>query len=115
MTAVIQDPLDLPIVAPAYTPGMTLEQRYEAWREVNGHVVDALEDVVREWLAAGQRKVGVKFAGEVLRWRTGTRAHGDAWAINNSYLSRCARELIERHPSWASHIETRALASERNP
>ena len=75
-------------------------------------VRDALEALAAQWLSR-HAKVGVKSLGESLRWTSGLQVEGDPYRINNSYLSRYARLLIERHPEWADAIETRSLAAER--
>jgi hypothetical protein len=110
---VIQDALALPIAEPTYTPAMTLEQRYEAWREVNGHVVDAAEATAAEWFAAGHQRLGIKAIFERLRWESGVREHGNVWKLDNAMTSRVARDLLDRRPEWHGRILTRALASER--
>ena len=104
--------LDLAIVAPAYVPGMTLAERYEAWRAVNGHVVDAFEHYAAVWLSRHER-VGAKQIAEQLRWASGVSESGTAWKLDNNMTSRVARELLERHPEWAGRITVRALSSER--
>lgn len=110
---VIQDALALPIAEPTYTPAMTLEQRYEAWREVNGHVVAEFERRTRRLVDAGRSRIGMKMIAEAIRYETSLRSVGDPWRVNNSYTSFIARELIRRHPQWSALIETRALATER--
>lgn len=111
----VQPTLDLgPLAEPTYTPGMTLDERYEAWRAVNGHVVDAFDHYAAVWLSRHER-VGAKALAERLRWETGVRGDGDAWKVNNNYVSRIARELLDRHPEWQGRIATRVLASERSP
>jgi hypothetical protein len=113
MTATEQLTLDLrPLARPLYTPGMTLDERFAAFHEANPHVADALESLAAQWLSR-HRKVGVKSLGESLRWTSGLQVEGDPYRITNSYLSRYARLLIERHPEWADAIETRSLAAER--
>lgn len=113
MTATIQDALDLPIAEPTYTPGMTLEDRYRAWREVNGHVVAEFERRAGRLILAGRTRIGMKMLAESIRYETSLRSVSDPWRVNNSYVSLIARELIREHPAWSTHIETRALASER--
>ena len=115
MTTIAPEQLTLdlrPLTQPLYAPGMTLEERFEAFHAANPHVADALESLAAQWLSR-HRKVGVKSLGESLRWASGLQVEGDPYRINNSYLSRYARLLIERHPEWADAIETRALAAER--
>lgn len=99
--------LDLPgLVAPTYTPGMTLAQRFTAFHDANPHVADALESLAAQWLDRHQ-KVGVKALAERLRWESGITTAGDPYRINNSFTAHYARLLLERHPEWVGRIETR--------
>lgn len=101
--------LDLaPLVEPIYDPGMTLDERFEAFHDANPHVADALESLAAQWLRRNPR-VGVKALVERLRWESGIQTDGDPYRLNNSLVSRYARLLIERHPEWEDHIETRQL------
>lgn len=111
MTAV-QTALDLPVVAPDYAPGMTLDEQFDAWAEVNPHVIDACEEQAAQWLAR-HRAVGVKAIFETLRWQSGVSERGTVWKLDNRWTSRIARVLLDRHPEWVGRIRTRALAAER--
>jgi hypothetical protein len=106
--------LELPIadlVVPEYEATASLAERFAAFHAANPHVADALERLAEQWLAAGNRKVGMKSLAERLRWEAGIRTTGSAWRINNSHVAFYARLLIERRPEWADCIETRrALA-----
>lgn len=113
MTATYVDlALDLsPLTEPDYEPEASLADRFAAFHAANPHVADALEQLAEQWLAAGNRKVGMKSLAERLRWESGIQTTGDAWRINNSHIAFYARLLIERRPEWAECIETRrALA-----
>lgn len=115
MTTIAPEQLTLnlaPLTEPDYETGMTLDERYAAWIDANPHVLDAFEQVAAEWLAVRPR-VGVKALAEQLRWRSGLRTEADPWKVNNSYVSRVARDLLARRPEWVGRIETRTLASER--
>jgi hypothetical protein len=115
MTAPAQLALDLsPLREPDYTPELTLDERYALWIDANPHVLDAFEHMAATWLARRPR-VGVKALAEVIRWKSDFETTPDAtgWKINNSYVSRIARDLVRRHPEWDHRIERRALAKER--
>ena len=107
----IGEQLALPIealVEPAYDANLSLQERYEAWRDANPWVLDVVETLVARWLAAGHRRVGIKQVWEVVRWQYGTTT-GDRFKANNNWTSRVARDLIERRPEWAGAIEVRQL------
>ena len=104
--------LDLsPLTEPDYSPEATLAERFAEFHRSNPHVADALERLAEQWLAAGNRKVGMKALVERLRWESGIRTAGGSYLINNSHVAFYARLLIARRPEWADCIETRrALA-----
>ena len=97
-----------PLIAPDYEPELTIQERWEAWSVANPWVMQRLEALVAEWLAAGHSRVGIKQMWEVLRHQYGVTT-GDRFKCNNDFTSRAARDLIDRHPEWAAAIETRAL------
>lgn len=99
-----------PLVAPTYEPEATIQERYEAWRDSNAWVLPYLANLLDEWSEHGGRRVGVKAACEWLR-RDYQRLVRDSsgFAVNNSYSSRIARDLIDRYPHLAGVIETREL------
>ena len=99
-----------PLVTPDYAPEATIQERYEAWRDANPWVVPAIARLLDEWSEHGGRRVGVKAACEWLRrdYQRLTRDY-QGFAVNNSYSSRLARDLIARYPHLAAVIETRQL------
>lgn len=96
------------LVTPEHEPGLTIQERHEAWIAVNGWVLDVMETLVARWLSAGHSRVGVKQMWEVIRFEYGATT-GDTFKANNNWTSRVARSLIERRPEWAEVIETREL------
>lgn len=102
--------LDLaPLVTPDYAPDLTIAERFAAFHEANPHVADLLEHYAAQWLAAGNKLVGVKALIERLRWEAGTQTTATDYRLNNSFTSHYARLLIERRPEWVDSIETRQL------
>lgn len=99
---------DLSLVAPDYEPELTLAERYAEFKRHNPQVLDAFEALTDQWLSAGHSRVGMKAVAERIRWETGIRM-GEAWKVNNSFVSFIARDLIERRPEWAECIETRVM------
>lgn len=98
-----------PLIHPHYAPDLTIQERYECWRDANPWVIPALADLLDDWSAHGTRRVGVKAATEWLRMRYAAQLKSQDFAVNNSYSSRLARDLIERYPHLADVIETREL------
>lgn len=101
-----------PLTEPEYDAEMTLADRFAAFHASNPHVADALEQLAEQWLAAGNRKVGMKALVERLRWESGIRTEGSAYRLNNSWPAFYARLLIERRPEWADCIETRRAVAD---
>jgi hypothetical protein len=96
-----------PLVVPDYEPHMTLAERYEVWREVNGHVIAEFERRTAQLVAAGRTRIGMKMIAEAIRFDMSVRSDGSPWAVNNSVVAFVARDLIARHPDWSALIETR--------
>ena len=109
MTAAEQLALNLsPLVEPDYAPKASIQERYEAFIAANPWVLSETERLVADLVDAGQKRIGVKQVWEVIRYGY-RRTFSADFKANNDYTSRIARDLIARHPSWADHIETRAL------
>ena len=102
--------LDLsPLTEPDYEPELSIAERFELFHAANPHVADTLEALARQWLDAGNTRLGVKALVERARWESGLHTTGDAWRINNTLTSHYARLLLDRHPEWSGAIETRTL------
>lgn len=108
MTAQLELPL-AELVTPTYEKSATIQQRYEQWRDANAWVLPALARLLDGWSQHGQRRVGVKAATEWLRMEYAKTLNSQDFAVNNSYSSRLARDLIATYPHLASVIETREL------
>lgn len=98
-----------PLTEPDYTPGLSLQERFDLWVAANPAVVELAEQLTREWLAAGRTRLGIGALTEQMRWQSGIRTVGEPWKLNNSYRSRLVRRLIERNPSWSEVFATRQL------
>ena len=94
---------------PDYAPDLTIQERWEAWRDANEWVVPYIAGLLDDWSAHGGRRVGVKAAVEWARWHYTRQTQGSEWKWNNTYSSRLARDLIARYPHLAGVIETREL------
>lgn len=97
-----------PLVTPDYAPEQTIQQRWEAWSSANPWVMDEVERLADQWLAAGHTRIGLKQIWEVIRYGYGVTT-GDQFKANNDFTSRAGRALAERRPDLADAIEFRAL------
>lgn len=98
------------LVLPSPVDGESLDQRFASFHAANPWVLEALEQLTREYLRGGARRVSVKMLTEVLRYKRGSTV-GDTYKLNNSYTSRYARLLIQGHPEWDGLFETRTMPS----
>lgn len=101
---------------PDYMQG-ELGQRFKAHHDAHPWVYEALVRLAQEWQrnAPGQ-KCGGKLLIERLRWEVMTSAdyahlgHRDA-ALNNSFVSRWVRMMIDEHPEMDAIFQRRALTA----
>lgn len=104
--------LDLaPLQTPDYAPDATIQERFEAFHELNPHVLDALETLVRQFLESGRERLAIGALFERLRWEHDVRTTGDPFRLNNNYRSRYVRLMVERHPGWEPVFATRCLTT----
>ncbi len=92
-------------------PSLCIQHRFALFHLANPWVYDALVVLVRDLVASGHRKVGIKMCIEVLRWQW-YRATDDptsGWKLNNSYSSRYARLIADTCPDLAKVFEFREL------
>ncbi|MEU4095513.1 hypothetical protein [Streptomyces sp. NPDC026673] len=97
---------------PAVEPGQSIQERFEAFNDLNPWVLQQLEALAGDCVAKGFRRVGIGMLFELLRWRYGEATRGDVFRLNNNFRSRYVRLLIERRPEWAALFETRTLRAE---
>jgi hypothetical protein len=99
----------------ARQPGETLEDRYQRWRAtpagavVYGEVVDRALALRR----AGWRSFGIQAIAEAIRFDQAIRVgpDGEGFKVNNSYLSRLARDVMFDHGELREFFELRVLKS----
>lgn len=99
------------VVVPDHAPEATIQERFEAFAAANPWVGEALEGMALELHHRGRKRIGVKMLAERLRYEYERATHDptSTFRINNSYVSRYARWLVERHPELADSIELREL------
>jgi len=86
-------------------------QAFEAWVHTpeGGQVANRFIRIAIGFLRRGQ-KIGAKAIAERLRWNAFVRkAEGEAWLINNNYVSYLARFAMERAPELQDFFETREV------
>lgn len=101
-----------PLVIPDRVEGATIQERFESFHALNPWVLEQLETLIRDELAHGFKKTGIKALFEQIRWHYRRATNGDRFRLNNDYPSRYVRLIVERHPDWADMFETRELRTE---
>lgn len=90
----------------------TLDERFRLWVWANEPVVELFLRFAREAKQAHHGHFGIKAIAERVRWEVFIyRKEADPYKINNDYVSRLARLLIERDPSLAGMFRFRKLRS----
>ncbi|MFE0640164.1 hypothetical protein [Streptomyces sp. NPDC058877] len=97
---------------PEPVAGATIQERFEAFHELNPWVLDELETMTARCVSQHWPRVGIAMLFELLRWRYGEATRGDEFRLNNNFRSRYVRLLLERHPEWTHLFSTRALRTD---
>jgi hypothetical protein len=102
--------LDLePLVVPTYEADATIQERFEMFHAENPWVLRAYEKLAADWVAKGNRRLGIGMLTEIIRWQYGRQTTGVQFKIDNDFRSRYVRVIMERNPGWSTLFETRKL------
>lgn len=96
-----------------FSKPITRAEKFEEFHSSNPHVYKNLEALAERLIRKGQKHIGIGYLFEILRYEqfiSTVDANSD-FTLNNSYRSRYARLLLERHPEWNEIIHIRALRS----
>lgn len=96
-----------------FTQAITPAEKFDEYHRLNPQVYSALEQMARDLINKGRRKVGIKMLMEVLRWnyQMQTQDPNSDFKINNNYAPYYARLLIQNNPTWADVFELRTIRS----
>ena len=99
-----------PLVQPPRGSG-TIQQRFEAFHQLNPWIFDALEELAEDLIKQGRRRIGISMLWEVVRWQyaRSTVDPSSDFKANDHYHSRYVRLLIDVHPDWTDVFELRVL------
>jgi hypothetical protein len=94
----------------------TIESKFWEFHLNNPRVYDQLVSLARQWIAAGNNKLGIKTLFERLRWEWHIAGlmDADGYKLNNNYTAHYARLIMAREPDLDGLFETRRLTAERN-
>jgi hypothetical protein len=96
-----------------FTTELTPAERFQEFHNRNPQVYTALEDMTREMVNRGRKRIGINMLFEVLRWNyyLKTDDPNSAFKINNNYAPYYARLIIEKNPTWEDVFELRTIRS----
>lgn len=104
--------------APKADPGLEVDDRvqdaYREWlRTENGKTVSiAIRDRALAERKLGKERASIQRLAELVRDEAVAAGHdGDGYRVNNSHLSRLARDLMRKYPELADLFEIRELRS----
>ena len=90
----------------------TLDESSKLWAFANEPVIQLFLKFALEAKVSGNKKFGIKAIAERCRWEhLVVKKEGAEWAINNNYMSRLARLLVQREPFLEGFFEMRKLIS----
>ena len=98
--------------APPMTDNLSFaDRRFRDFHRDNPEVYEELMVLVRQAMARGRKKIGIKMLWEVVRWNRFLRTTDEKYKLNNNYHSRFARLIMDNEPGLAGIFETRVLKS----
>lgn len=90
----------------------TIDARFQVFHAEHPEVYREFVRLAREARASGLPRVGAKLIAEVIRWnRLTSGKDAEGFRINNVFVSRYARLIMEREPDLEGFFETRELQS----
>ena len=87
------------------------ERRFREFHRDNPEVYNELMALVRQAIARGRKKIGIKMLWEVVRWNRFLRTTDEKYKLNNNYHSRYARLIMDQEPGLDGIFNTRELKS----
>lgn len=90
--------------------GMTIQEQFEDYHAAHPELYLELVRLALDVKGRGRKKYGLKAIAEVARWNLGYHKEDDEeYAINNNYVSRYARLIMENEPELKGFFELRKL------
>jgi hypothetical protein len=93
---------------------LTLQERFDRWVAANPHIIEHFRRFAREVKRSGARQYGIKAIAERVRWHVRIEKGEEDFKVDNNYMSRLSRLLVERDPALAGMFSFRALRKEHN-
>lgn len=89
---------------------VSIQERFERFHAEHPEVYELFVRFASELRRAGRERYGAKSIAERIRWHYATSG-GPDFKLNNVFVSRYARKIIDEHPEFAGFFETRRLIS----
>lgn len=71
------------------------------FHNTNPHVMDRLEEMTRDLVSRGRKRIGMKMLFEVLRWEYFMATEtNEPFKLNNNYTAYYARLIEKRNPQF---------------
>lgn len=98
---------------PEFQPGMTIQQKFEAFHKLNPNVYAKLCELARQLKKKGHTSLGIGMLWEVIRWQyfMETADPNSGYHLNNIYRSRYARLIQSNEQDLKNIFETRKLTA----
>lgn len=96
------------------TTGKTIQEHFEKYHKDNPHIYEALIKIGRELMAKGHTKFNLEICWDRLRWLTmfeAPKQDDPRYKLNDIYVSRYARLIMEQEPDFVGVFNTRKLRS----
>lgn len=89
----------------------TLDEKFQDFHAENPQVYRLFIQFANQAYEANRMRIGAKAIAERIRWNVVVETRGDSFKLNNSYVSRYARLLVQDRPYLAGLFELRKLKS----
>lgn len=88
-----------------------LDQKFKNFDQNHPEVYLYFKKFAKKAMTSGLKKYGAKAIFERIRWHFTIDVVSEDFKINNNYVSRYVRKLIDECPEFKSFFETRTLKS----
>lgn len=104
---------ELKFTQPEYRPGMTIQQKFEAFDKANPSVYKRLCELARQLVKKGHKQFGIQILWQQLRWLIYIEANdpNSVFRLDDHYTSRFARKMMENEPDLKGIFETRKIVT----
>jgi len=88
---------------------MSIQQKFEDFDIAHPEVYTHFQDFANQIRGAGHTKYGAKTIIERIRWEIDLKSSDGEFKINNNFISRYARKLINEDPAFEGFFNLREI------